>query len=248
MPDSPRPAAPFRVTFQAAGLERTAWVYPSAAPAPALVFVFHGRGGSAEGAAERIALHRHWPEAVIVYPQGVPGQKAMRDPEGTRPSWQRLPGELEDRDVRFFDAAREALCLSHGCDRRRVYLLGQSNGGRFANLLWRLRGERIAALCSAGSQGGKLIPGSPPRPVLMVIGEKDRVAPRAGQEKSIALARALLGTDPATASLDGLLRSERGPGGMELAVYLHPGGHEFPRAALPPIVAFFARHALEQGI
>jgi hypothetical protein len=78
----------------------------------------------------------------------------------------------------------------------------------------------------------------------MVMGEKDRVAPRAGQEKSIALARALLGTDPASATAVGPLRSERSPSGLELAVYLHPGGHEFPRAALPEIAAFFSRHAL----
>jgi polyhydroxybutyrate depolymerase len=97
---------------------------------------------------------------VVVYPQGVPGQRAMRDPDGTRPAWQRMPGELEDRDVLFYDAALAALADRYGHDRRRVYVLGQSNGGRFANLLWRLRGDSIAALCSAGSQGGKLIPES----------------------------------------------------------------------------------------
>jgi polyhydroxybutyrate depolymerase len=228
----------------AAGLERTIWIYPTAAPSPPLAFVFHGRGGTAEGAAERIPLHRHWPQAVVAYLQGIPGGPSRFDPGGSRPSWQRLPGELEDRDVRFFDAALARLCEDCGCDRRRVFLLGQSNGGRFANLLWRMRGSSIAALCSAGSQGGRLIPESPPRPVFMVIGEKDRVAPREGQERSIALARALLGTDPATAASEGRMRSERGPGGLELVVYLHPGGHEFPRAALPEVAAFFARHTL----
>lgn len=231
-------------TYEVGEASRTALVFApsSGAPSPApLAFVFHGRGGTAAGAADRLALHRHWPEAWVVYPQGVAGQKAMRDPEGTRPSWQRMPGELDDRDVLFFDAA---LGARHGCDRRRVYLLGQSNGGRFANLLWNRRGESIAALASAGSQGGKLIAAAPPRSVLMVIGEKDRVAPREGQEKSIALARARLGTEPGTATTEGALRSERSPAGLELAVYLHPGGHEFPRAALPVVAAFFARHRL----
>jgi polyhydroxybutyrate depolymerase len=234
-------------TYEVGATSRTALLFaPSAvAPSPApLVFVFHGRGGTAQGAADRLALHRHWPEAWSVYPQGVAGQKAMRDPDGTRPSWQRMPGELEDRDVRFFDAALAALISRHGCDPRRVYLLGQSNGGRFANLLWNQRGESIAALASAGSQGGRLIAEAPPRSVLMVIGEKDRVAPREGQEKSIALARARLGTEPDAVTTDGALRSERSPAGLELAVYLHPGGHEFPRAALPVIAAFFARHRL----
>src|SRR4029450_3918574 len=107
---------------------------------------------------------------------GVPGQRAMRDPDGTRPAWQRMPGELDDRDVLFYDAAPAAPAERLGCDRPRVYLLGQSNGGRFANLLWRMRCESIAALCSAGSPGGKLIPESLPRSVVMVVGEEDRAA------------------------------------------------------------------------
>ena len=225
------------------GVERAALVRPAPARGAPLVLVFHGRGGTAQGAAAALALHRHMAEALVVYPQGVAGQRAMRDPEGTRPSWQRLPGELEDRDLRFFDALLAALAQRHDFDRDRVYLLGQSNGGRFANLVWSRRGEAIAALCSAGSQGGRLIAEAPPRSVCMVIGEKDRVAPRAGQEKSIPLARARLGIDPESAVVDGPLRRENGPGGLELAVYLHAGGHEFPRAALPVAAAFFRRHA-----
>lgn len=239
--------APRVETFAAAGLERTALVFAPTQPssAPPLVFLFHGRGGTAEGAAQRMPFYRHWPEAVVVYPQGAPpGQPAIHDPEGKRPAWQRLPGELGDRDVLFFDAALEDLAVRYACDRRRVYLVGHSNGGRFANLLWRMRGEAIAAVCSAGSQGGKLIPEAPPRSVLMVMGEKDRVAPLAGQEKSIALARERLGTDANTATVAGYLRSERSPAGLELAVYRHPGGHEFPTAALSHAAAFFSRHTL----
>src|SRR4030095_9240404 len=112
------PFSPPKVeTFGAAGLERRALVFPAApSPSPPLVFVFHGRGGTAEGAAGRIPLHRHWPEAVVVYPQGVPGQRAMRDPDGTRPAWQRMPGELDDRDVLFYDAALAALAERPRCD------------------------------------------------------------------------------------------------------------------------------------
>ena len=233
------------VHMSAAGIERRALVRPSSESGLSPVaFVFHGRGGSAEGAAASLPLHEVFAEATVVYPQGVPGQKARRDPEGRRPSWQRMPGELDDRDVHFFDAALEMLTERHPFDPTRVYLVGQSNGGRFANLLWSQRGMRIAALCSAGSQGGRLIADAPPRSVLMVIGEKDHVAPREGQEKSIALARVRLGTDPGTARIDGLLRSETGPDGLELATWIHPGGHEFPRAALPAVAAFFRRHAL----
>jgi len=239
--------APRVETFVAAGLERTVLVFAPApsSSAPPLVFLFHGRGGTAEGAAHRMPFHRNWPEAVVAYAQGLPpGQPAIHDPEGKRPAWQRLPGELGDRDVLFFDAACETLGARYSCDRQRIYLIGHSNGGRFANLLWRMRGEAIAAVCSAGSQGGKLIPEAPPRSIFMVMGEKDRVAPLAGQEKSIALARERLETNPDSATVAGPLRSERSLAGLELAVYRHPGGHELPRAALAEIAAFFSRHTL----
>lgn len=239
--------APLVETLVAAGKERTALIFAPTqrSSGPPLVFLFHGRGGTAEGAAQRMPFHRYWPEALVAFAQGLPpGQPAIHDPEGKRPAWQRLPGELGDRDVLFFDAAREELSARYACDRRRIYVIGHSNGGRFANLLWQMRGEVIAAVCSAGSQGGKLIPEAPPRSILMVMGEKDRVAPLAGQEKSIALARERLGTDPESATVAGPLRSERSPAGLELAVYRHSGGHELPRAALPEIAAFFSRHTL----
>ena len=40
----------------------------------------------------------------------------------------------------------------------------------------------------------------------------------------------------------GLLRTEPGVGGTELATYIHPGGHEFLVEEIPAIISFFKRH------
>ena len=56
------------------GLVREALVYvPSNARTNArpVVFAFHGHGGTMNHAARTFALHAHWPEAIVVYPQGL---------------------------------------------------------------------------------------------------------------------------------------------------------------------------------
>src|SRR5947209_2089201 len=71
--------------------------------APPLVFAFHGHGGSMATAARSFRLHEEWPEAVVVYLQGLPSP-GKNDPEGKKAGWQKAAGELEDRDLKFFDA------------------------------------------------------------------------------------------------------------------------------------------------
>ena len=70
---------PVRRTWEIDGVARTALVYAPSAPssngAP-LVLVFHGHGGTAGHAAWSFGLQKLWPEALVVYPQGLltPGQ------------------------------------------------------------------------------------------------------------------------------------------------------------------------------
>ena len=63
--------------------------------------------------------------------QGLPGVAGMTDPEGSRSGWQKSPGEVGDRDVKFFDAALERIQKIYKTDPNRVYVLGHSNGSRF---------------------------------------------------------------------------------------------------------------------
>jgi polyhydroxybutyrate depolymerase len=104
-----------------------------------VVFVFHGHGGTARQAARSFDLHTHWPEAIVVYPQGLPTPGRLTDPEGKRNGWQHAAGEQEDRDLKFFDAMLASLKSEHNIDESRIYCTGHSNGGGFTYLLWAAR-------------------------------------------------------------------------------------------------------------
>src|SRR5690606_32159768 len=45
-----------------------------------VVLVYHGHGGNMQHAARSFDLHRHWPEAVVIYPQGVKTPGKITDP------------------------------------------------------------------------------------------------------------------------------------------------------------------------
>lgn len=232
--------------FTVDGVERQALVFSNSTPAATagapVVFVFHGHGGTAQYAARRFRIHELWPEAVVVYMQGIPGVKGITDAEGTRNGWQKTPGEVGDRDLKFFDAALERIQKKYKTDPNRVYVMGHSNGGRFVNVLWNSRGEKLAALCSAAGPGGMLIDKAPPKPVFIIAGEKDPLVPFQTQQNSILRARRLLKTDESKARVNGLERTEAGVNGSELVTYIHPGGHEVPLEALPSVIGFFKRH------
>lgn len=101
-----RGAEPVPRNWMVDGVRREALVHVPVAtgePAP-LVFVFHGHGGTARNAARTFSIHTHWPEAVVVYPQGLNTPGRLTDPEGRKPGWQHGPGEQGDRDLKFFDA------------------------------------------------------------------------------------------------------------------------------------------------
>src|SRR5262245_9169619 len=64
-------------------VERQAWIHlPSRKKgglAP-VVFAFHGHGGSARGAAEMFRFQDEWPEALVVYMEGLPTPGRLSDP------------------------------------------------------------------------------------------------------------------------------------------------------------------------
>ena len=60
--------------WNVAGAERTAIVYaPSSAVSAKtpLVLAFHGRGDTKDNFQEGVELEKAWPQAIIVYPQGL---------------------------------------------------------------------------------------------------------------------------------------------------------------------------------
>jgi polyhydroxybutyrate depolymerase len=212
-----------------------------------LLLVFHGHGGSARYAERRFAFHRYWPEATVVYMQGLPGVATGHDRAGMRSGWQNFPGSQGDRDLHYVDAVLSRLLATGRVDSNRVYAVGHSHGARFVNVLWKARPERFAAFCSASAQGGMLINGCPPRSIFMIMGERDRIVSYGVQKLSIPLARAALETDAGRATRSGYAVFEPGRDGCELVTYIHPGGHPWPDTATPLVVDFFKRHARPGG-
>jgi polyhydroxybutyrate depolymerase len=72
-----------------------------------------------------------WPEALVIYMQGLPTPGLLGDIEGKHPGWQQTPGQLEDRDLKFFDTVLAAIKEKYPVDDRRIYATGFSNGGFF---------------------------------------------------------------------------------------------------------------------
>jgi polyhydroxybutyrate depolymerase len=231
-------------SFTVAGQTREALIFGGKTNAAApLVLCFHGHGGTMQFAARRWRIHTLWPEAVVVYLQGLPGVVGITDKAGRLPGWQKNPGELNDRDVLFTDAVIAHIRKDYRIDDRRLYAVGHSNGARFVNVLWKLRGEKFAAFASAAAQGGLMIRDAVPRSLFALAGEQDPLVPFRGQVLALEVARQVLKTDESKAVTNGYLRTVPGTQGTELATYLHPGGHEFSQAALPLIIEFFKRHA-----
>src|SRR4051794_8884335 len=110
-------------TWDVDGVKREALVVApaKAGKSPPLMFVFHGHGGTAKNAATRMAFHKHWPEAVTVYPQGLPTPGKLTDPEGKKNGWQHGPGDQKDRDLKFFDTMLASMKKDHAIDEKRVY-------------------------------------------------------------------------------------------------------------------------------
>jgi polyhydroxybutyrate depolymerase len=238
-----------RITVAVGATTRTAeLVTPDdlSRPAP-LVVAFHGHGGSGRTFEHTMGIEDRWPEAVVVYPDGLVGHVGRTDPTGVRSGWQTAPGEDGDRDLAFYDALMAQLRAMLPIDPDRVFLVGHSNGSGLVSFLLDVRGDGVAATANLSSQPGPYLRTDPARSMFMSMGRADRIVPYANQVRSVPLAERLIGADPATRTVAGYLSTEHGRGGLELAVYDHPGGHPVPREVPALVVAFLRRHTRSGG-
>jgi len=49
------------------------------------VFVFHGHNGNGDNIQRTEQIEQAWPEAAVVYPDGVAGHPGRLDPQGIEP-------------------------------------------------------------------------------------------------------------------------------------------------------------------
>ncbi len=212
------------VEWKVEGATRRALVhFPAKTNGAPIIFGFHGHGGTSSFSARRWRLHELWPEAIVVYPQGLP-TKTPRDPEGARAGWLMLPGAT-NRDLKFFDAMLQTARRDWQVNTNRVYVTGHSNGGGFTYLLWGTRGEALAAVAPVAAGGGRLLLLAKPCPVLHIAGKNDTIVDFTTQERAVEAAKKVNGTN------------------APVEFIVHNGGHTYPADASAKIVAFFKQHA-----
>jgi polyhydroxybutyrate depolymerase len=200
---------------------RRAILYTPSAKSPngkaPLVFSFHGRGDNIES-FEYTDMHIAWPEAIVVYFQGLPGGRA------SLPGWQNEKGIDNDRDLKLVDAALAALREKYVIDEDRIYATGFSNGANFTYLLWAERANVFAAFAPVAAMLRPSVRPTKPRPLFHVGGIRDAQIPFAQQKEATEIARRVNG--------------EAAP----VLTWFHTGGHEYPRTTSTQIAKFFRDH------
>lgn len=233
---------PISLLVNVGGVERHALVFPpsnaTAAGKVPLVLAFHGHGGNPEALARHAALQDAWPEALVVYPQGIP-LPTDADPKGLRPGWQRKPDEVGNRDLNFVDALLAKLREQFPIDEDRIFAVGFSNGAFFNYLLWVKRPQVFAGFAPVA--GLPRYSGNPtvPKPAVQIGGQADRLVHIADVEEAMAMVR-----DLNDCSREG---QSCGPGctryssskNAPVINWIHPGPHFYPPLATPLIMNFF---------
>lgn len=241
-------AEPAPTTFTIDGTQREALIFaPSsnstaASKAAPVVFAFHGHGGNMQNAARRFDFQDRWPEAIVIYMQGLPTPSKI-DKEGKEPGWQHFNGQLDNRDLKFFDQVLAYVRNNYHVDNNRIYATGFSNGGAFTYFLWANRPAVFAAVAPMAGLPWPTEPPTTPKPAFIVAGQADNLVPIQSQESMIARIRDLdkAATSKPQPQNDGTTRYESAIN-APVVTLIHPGGHELPPGATKLIVDFFRQH------
>jgi len=227
------------VAFQVDGVERKCLVVaPKKASAhPPLVLVFHGHGASGQIALRQFPIADYWPEAVILYPDGLPSPGGIVDHEGKRPGWQLAPGTQGDRDVKFTDAMLKWAKAKYSTDSRRTFVCGHSNGSRFTWVLHAARPNAFVAFAGMCAGGGALLRNAPDRPAFIVAGTDDPLIPIENMRRfADDMVKKNGGKTPGVEVAPGV-REFGGPN--PVWVYIYEGKHLPPANTTSLLVRFF---------
>jgi len=194
-----------------------------------IVFVFHGHGGTMRHVMASRRLERLWLEAIIVYPQGLNTPGKLTDKDGQRPGWHKGPGDMNDRDLHFFDVMLKSFRTDFKINNRRVYATGHSNGGGFTYLLWATRGDQFAAFAPSAAVAGRIVSLLKPKPAIHIMREQDPLVKP--QWQKLMCKQIMRINDWAT-----LYPSKTG---NPFVLYSHPGDHTYPSMADEVVVNFF---------
>ena len=199
-----------------------------------LVFSFHGRGDSMEN-FRHTDMHRAWPEAVVVYFQGLPSVRSGL------PGWQVAKGQDGDRDLKLVDAALASMRDTFRIDEARIYATGFSNGAGFAYLLWAERPGVFAAYAPVGGRRAASVRLTQPKPMIHIVGERDR-GMFAARKDDVDAARRVDGVIGAGEPCGEGCTIYGAASPTPVMTWVHPGGHQYPDGTSERIASFFRDH------
>ena len=208
-----------------------------------MVFVFHGHGGNAKHASRNLNFHQNFPEALVIYVQGIPGvTNSIVDKEGKYNGWQMNPDELQNRDIKFFDEVFSQISKNYNLDFDRIYAVGHSNGSRFVNILWKMRPEKFAAFVTVAGPGGIWLKSAPQKSVWISFGKNDKIVPYKIQKFSSKQYLKFFEANENTAQTEGEITVYQTSENKEIIIEDRNAGHEFPQNSIPKMVEFLKRN------
>lgn len=233
---------PARIQVNVDNLERQALIVaPSQTTTakPPVLFMFHGHGGSADRCFNRFHFEKAWPDAVVVYPDGLP--ITLGDPTKNGKGWV-LDCNEQNRDIKLFDVLREKVVKDFHGDPKRVFACGFSNGGMFMYTLWTMRPHQLAAVCPSGAciatDDTHLLE---PLPCFVTVSGNDEIVPTQYQSQGVDAVKKV---DRSQGS--GRPYGDHGEyfrGQKPVVVWNYDGGHEFPFECYPSLIKFFKEAA-----
>jgi polyhydroxybutyrate depolymerase len=187
-------------------------------------------------AARRYRIPAAWPQAIVVYPQGLPTMTSL-DPKGSNNGWEVRASE-SNKDVQFFDEMLKSIENKYKVNKSKIFVMGHSNGGFFSYTLWALRANEIAGF--GVFEGSKFLGVNltVPKPLFVTIGDQDPLVPPKKQRDSMQAAIDLDGGSSGTpAGANETLFKGKQP----VMLWAYHGGHDFQRDAVQPMVDFWKK-------
>jgi polyhydroxybutyrate depolymerase len=226
---------PKEIHLKIDGRDRLAYVIaPSAhtSAKPPVIFMFHGHGGSAQRCMDRFGMEKRWPQAVVVYCDGLP----INGGGGLAQGWE-IDTIERNRDIKYFDALLPEVLSEYHADPKKVFAWGFSNGGMFMYTLWSMRPDKIAAFCASGACfANNDIHLDVPKPAFITLSANDPIVPPNLQEAAFEQVEK---TDRSAKSGRHFGAGTLLKGAKPVVVWRYNGGHEFPFESFPKLIEFF---------